>query len=166
MAFGQLRSEPPYTLRVGVDLSQVTDFPGPPIFRDGQDQWRKYAKFLGPLEQALGGALKDYRDDQEALHQRLEGVEREADRLRRENDAMRVAVVGAHPVPGYGSTATLITCDPPGTSTNRLIVVGQQISPDPSGNAQAAAPTATTAAPSTLPGNGPMNGAAVTEDEP
>lgn len=28
--------------------------------------------------------------------------------------------------------ATLITCDPPGTTINRLIVVGRQISPDPS----------------------------------
>lgn len=32
------------------------------------------------------------------------------------------------------STATLITCDPPGTSINRLIVVGEQISPDPATN--------------------------------
>ena len=32
------------------------------------------------------------------------------------------------------ATATLITCDPPGTSTNRLVVVGQQISPDPIAN--------------------------------
>ena len=28
--------------------------------------------------------------------------------------------------------ATLITCDPPGTTLNRLIVIGRQISPDPS----------------------------------
>ena len=32
------------------------------------------------------------------------------------------------------STATLITCDPPGTSINRLIVVGEQISPNPTKN--------------------------------
>lgn len=32
------------------------------------------------------------------------------------------------------ATATLITCDPPGTSTNRLVVIGQQISPDPTTN--------------------------------
>ena len=31
-------------------------------------------------------------------------------------------------------TATLITCDPPGTSTNRLVVIGEQISPDPTAN--------------------------------
>ncbi len=50
------------------------------------------------------------------------------------------------------ATATLITCDPPGTSLNRLVVVGEQISPDPSGN------TASTAVgndkqPAIVPGN-------------
>jgi sortase A len=35
-------------------------------------------------------------------------------------------------VPGKTATATLITCDPPGTSINRLVVWGVQISPDPS----------------------------------
>jgi hypothetical protein len=53
----------------------------------------------------------------------------------------------------------LITCDPPGTSLKRLIVVGQQISPDPTGNNQAAKPAADAAAadskPAALPGNGP-----------
>lgn len=34
------------------------------------------------------------------------------------------------------STATLITCDPPGTSLNRLIVVGEQISPSSSKNSE------------------------------
>jgi LPXTG-site transpeptidase (sortase) family protein len=63
-----------------------------------------------------------------------------------------------NPVAGQTATATLITCDPPGTSINRLIVVGQQISPDPSGNTQSTATTATTtttAKPTSLPGNGP-----------
>lgn len=32
------------------------------------------------------------------------------------------------------ATATLITCDPPGTSLNRLIVIGEQVSPDPANN--------------------------------
>jgi len=32
------------------------------------------------------------------------------------------------------ATATLITCDPPGTSLNRLVVVGEQINPDPKNN--------------------------------
>lgn len=65
-----------------------------------------------------------------------------------------VTVLG--PVSGQIATATLITCDPPGTSINRLIVVGQQISPDPAGDTQPAATTASTTATTTeLPGNGP-----------
>lgn len=35
-------------------------------------------------------------------------------------------------VEGKKATMALITCDPPGTSTNRLVVWGEQISPDPS----------------------------------
>ena len=42
-----------------------------------------------------------------------------------------VSVLG---VGSKANTATLITCDPPGTSLNRLVVTGEQISPDPSGN--------------------------------
>jgi LPXTG-site transpeptidase (sortase) family protein len=62
-------------------------------------------------------------------------------------------------VPGQTATATLITCDPPGTSLHRLVVVGQQISPDPSGNTTASAPVATTGvSPQNLPGNGPTLG--------
>jgi LPXTG-site transpeptidase (sortase) family protein len=34
-------------------------------------------------------------------------------------------------IPGKTATATLITCDPPGTSLHRLVVVGEQVSPDP-----------------------------------
>lgn len=65
-----------------------------------------------------------------------------------------VGVLG--PVAGQTATATLITCDPPGTSINRLIVVGQQISPDPSGNTQgSAAATTGSSTSTTLPGNGP-----------
>jgi len=33
-----------------------------PIFRDGLDQWKEYAPWLGPLKIALGDALDDYRD--------------------------------------------------------------------------------------------------------
>jgi len=61
-------------------------------------------------------------------------------------------------VPGKTATATLITCDPPGTSTNRLVVWGEQISPDPAG---ATAPTPGTtpstdqSSPVTLPSEGP-----------
>jgi LPXTG-site transpeptidase (sortase) family protein len=60
-------------------------------------------------------------------------------------------------VAGQTATATLITCDPPGTSLNRLIVVGQQISPSITANIQApTTPTSTvTTVPAQLPGNGP-----------
>lgn len=64
-----------------------------------------------------------------------------------------VSVLG--PVPGQTATATLITCDPPGTSANRLIVVGQQISPDPAGNVAVVRPTTPVATTTALPGNGP-----------
>lgn len=59
-------------------------------------------------------------------------------------------------VEGHTATATLITCDPPGTSLHRLVVVGDQISPDPSSNAVGDNTTDTTVSPSTqLPDNGP-----------
>jgi len=41
-----------------------------------------------------------YRDDKEALHQRLEGTSREAERLRKENEAMRAAVGRMQLAPG------------------------------------------------------------------
>ena len=49
-------------------------------------------------------------------------------------------------------TATLVTCTPPGTATNRLIVLGEQISPDPHGAKVASKPTDTTSA-KAIPGN-------------
>lgn len=58
----------------------------------------------------------------------------------------------------YADTAqpsmTLVTCDPPGTSLNRLLVVGQQISPDP-GNNIASSAKKDTAQPSIIPSNAP-----------
>ncbi len=58
-------------------------------------------------------------------------------------------------VPGQTATATLITCDPPGTSINRLIVVGQQISPDPSTNSVSTASANTNEpVPTQLPNDG------------
>jgi LPXTG-site transpeptidase (sortase) family protein len=50
------------------------------------------------------------------------------------------------PDPAVPAIVTLITCDPPGVSTNRLVLVGKQISPDPAANTQTAAAniTATT----------------------
>ncbi|HUS26716.1 MAG TPA: sortase [Nevskiaceae bacterium] len=56
-------------------------------------------------------------------------------------------------VPGKVATATLITCDPPGTSLHRLVVWGEQISPDPGANAAVAAPAA--GQPQQLTSNGP-----------
>jgi LPXTG-site transpeptidase (sortase) family protein len=62
-----------------------------------------------------------------------------------------VAVLGS--VSGQTATATLITCDPPGTSINRLVVVGKQISPDPNSNTAATAHII--AQPAELASNGP-----------
>ncbi len=64
-------------------------------------------------------------------------------------DPTSVAVLGTQDKP---ATATLITCDPPGTSWHRMIIVGEQISPVPSSN------TASTASksnnqPAVLPSN-------------
>lgn len=50
------------------------------------------------------------------------------------------------------STATLITCDPPGTNVNRLVLVGEQISPEPMKNVASTA-TKPLDQPSTVPGN-------------
>lgn len=61
-----------------------------------------------------------------------------------------------NPVEGKAAAVTLITCDPPGTSLHRLVVWGEQISPDVSGNTTA--PTATAPASHStdaLAGNGP-----------
>lgn len=49
------------------------------------------------------------------------------------------------------ASATLITCDPPGTSTNRLIIVGEQIAPNPRDNSRGS--VAETEEPSLVPGN-------------
>ncbi len=57
-------------------------------------------------------------------------------------------------IEGKTATAALITCDPPGTSTNRLVVWGEQISPDPAGATAPSAP-ADTNTPITLPSEGP-----------
>ncbi len=50
------------------------------------------------------------------------------------------------------ATMTLVTCDPPGMSTNRLIVVGEQIYPNPDLNTQSTAIT-NEAKPVELPSN-------------
>ncbi len=64
-----------------------------------------------------------------------------------------VAVLGPSIKP---NTATLITCDPPGTSLNRLVVVAEQISPDPAANKQAGtANTPKLTSTGVLPSNAP-----------
>ena len=55
---------------------------------------------------------------------------------------------------GKVAAATLITCDPPGTSANRLVVVGEQISPDPAANTASTARTSN-AQPKILASNAP-----------
>ncbi len=58
---------------------------------------------------------------------------------------------------GKSSTFSLITCDPPGTSTNRRVVTGEQITPDPSSNIASTSPATTqqSEAPEILPSNSP-----------
>lgn len=51
-------------------------------------------------------------------------------------------------------TASLITCDPPGTSLNRLVVIGEQISPDPSAN-KTSTTAKNTRPPAVIPSNSP-----------
>jgi sortase A len=68
-------------------------------------------------------------------------------------DPSDVSVLG--PVEGQVATATLITCDPPGTSLHRLIIVGQQVNPDPVTNTAASTDATISNGPSSLPGNGP-----------
>lgn len=53
------------------------------------------------------------------------------------------------------ATASLITCDPPGTSTNRLVVVGTQIDPSPSANAASTTTNHLATSTSVIPGNSP-----------
>lgn len=63
-------------------------------------------------------------------------------------------VLDSHP--DKESIATLITCDPPGTSINRLAVYGEQISPDPSDNQESSTkPQEVDQRPSELPSDAP-----------
>lgn len=58
-------------------------------------------------------------------------------------------------VPDKVATAALITCDPPGTSTNRLVVWGEQISPDPVTGATEPTTQPVDTQPHELPSEGP-----------
>lgn len=51
------------------------------------------------------------------------------------------------------ATATLITCDPPGTSINRLLVIGEQISPSPAKNKKTQNKQIAENTPEVIPGN-------------
>jgi sortase A len=51
--------------------------------------------------------------------------------------------------------ATLVTCTPPGTALKRLVVIAEQISPDPTKATQHAANTSEPANPNFIPGNSP-----------
>ncbi|MGB4759126.1 MAG: class D sortase [Candidatus Saccharimonadales bacterium] len=61
------------------------------------------------------------------------------------------------PVDGKTATAALITCDPPGTTAHRLVVWGEQISPDPNSASQPASAPAVqhASAPTQIAGKGP-----------
>ncbi len=61
-----------------------------------------------------------------------------------------VSVLGSADRP---ATATLITCDPPGTAANRLVVIGEQISPSPKNNTVATTNQDIAGQPAIVPGN-------------
>lgn len=61
-----------------------------------------------------------------------------------------VSVLGTADRP---STVSLITCDPPGTSINRLVVTAEQISPDPTKNAPRNSDTNRAAQTEVIPSN-------------
>ncbi|MBI2592167.1 class D sortase [Candidatus Saccharibacteria bacterium] len=61
-----------------------------------------------------------------------------------------VSVLGPRDKP---ATVSLITCDPPGTSTNRLVVVGEQISPDLASNAPTTTENVVATQTQLVPGN-------------
>lgn len=57
-------------------------------------------------------------------------------------------------IPGKSATATLVTCDPPGTTLKRLVVHGEQISPSPKTN-KASTAVQSSIQPTELPSNSP-----------
>lgn len=63
-----------------------------------------------------------------------------------------VSVLGLADKP---ATATLITCDPPGLNTNRLVVTAEQISPDPLTNAPSNTQNKLAQSTPLVPGNSP-----------
>lgn len=53
------------------------------------------------------------------------------------------------------ASLTLITCDPPGTNINRLIIRADQISPDPTSNVASSVPANSTTQSTSVPGSSP-----------
>lgn len=63
-----------------------------------------------------------------------------------------VALLNESPKPNM---ATLITCDPPGTSLKRLLIEGEQISPEPAKNVALTPTTTSELRPAVIPSNSP-----------
>ncbi len=59
------------------------------------------------------------------------------------------------PPAGKTATASLITCDPPGTSASRLVVIGEQIAPAVAGNTPERTTNIVAATAKVIPGNAP-----------
>jgi len=59
------------------------------------------------------------------------------------------------PIAGHPAPFTLITCDPPGLSTNRLIIQADQVNPNPALNAITSTPISINKLPTTLPSESP-----------
>jgi len=60
-----------------------------------------------------------------------------------------------NPISGHPATFTLITCDPPGLSTNRLIIQADQVNPNPALNSTTATAIKISQLPKTLPSQSP-----------
>jgi sortase A len=60
-----------------------------------------------------------------------------------------------NPIAGHTATFTLITCNPPGLSTDRLIIQADQVNPNPALNTAVASPIKISALPKTLPSESP-----------
>ena len=60
-----------------------------------------------------------------------------------------------NPITGHPATFTLITCNPPGLSTDRLIIQADQVNPNPALNTATASPIKISALPKTLPSESP-----------
>lgn len=60
-----------------------------------------------------------------------------------------------NPIAGHPATFTLITCNPPGLSTNRLVIQADQVNPNPALNSSTASPIQISSLPKSLPSESP-----------